>query len=138
MIVIPPQEPDERRSDPIAEVRGSGIKLVKHRNQESIMRRLRMSILSDFMRLLDDFGRSGNSMPNNADGFASNESGTRQQYAWASRRDNLPATQSIPGLPGIPKDLTRSRRPVVAGRRTFTTEAFTRLALSRLGSRAES
>lgn len=46
-----------------------------------------MTILSDFMRLLDGFGQNGDSTSNNANGFASNESGTRQQYAWASPRE---------------------------------------------------
>src|SRR5204862_5593017 len=71
-----------------------------------------MSILGKFMRLLDGLGQAGvppfenvDSMSNNRTGFASNESGTRQRYAWASAREALAATQSIPGLPGIPKDL---------------------------------
>jgi hypothetical protein len=53
-----------------------------------------------------------NSIPNTVNGFASNESGTRRQDAWASPRaaaaaaSAVPAASpSIPGLPGIPKDL---------------------------------
>lgn len=46
------------------------------------------------MRLLDGFDQSGNSIPNNVNGFSSNEAGTRQQYAWASPRE---ASAAVPG-----------------------------------------
>jgi hypothetical protein len=42
-----------------------------------------------------------NSIANNVNGFASNESGTRRQYAWASPREAAAATQSqFPSLIG--------------------------------------
>ncbi len=74
-----------------------------------------MSILSEFMRFLDGFGRSGDSLSNNADGFASNESGTRQQYAWASRREASAASHqdsqgvTVPHYQGDLSALSHSR-----------------------------
>jgi hypothetical protein len=71
-----------------------------------------MSVLSELMDFFTGVSpvANANSVSNNTNGFASNESGTRRQYAWASPRE---ASAATPGQqPGSQESASQSGLPI--------------------------